>query len=71
MADGFRRKVAEDFAEGWIVDLGGDYKKQGVGGSGNVFGIGTGVAVSFWVKRKGTKTPAKLSYLAAPRQLYT
>ena len=66
MADGFRRTVAKDFSEGWVVDLGGDYKKKGVGGTGNVFGIGTGVAVSFWVKRKGDKGKMKLSYLAAP-----
>ncbi|HEV2569297.1 type ISP restriction/modification enzyme [Sphingomonas sp.] len=65
-ADGFRRIVSEDFSEAWIVDLGGDYKKQGVGGSGNVFGIGTGVAVSFWVKRRGNRAPARLAYLAAP-----
>jgi predicted helicase len=66
MADGFRRIVAQDFAEGWIVDLGGDYKKKGVAGSGNVFGIGTGVAISFWIKRKGHAGKAKLAYLAAP-----
>ncbi len=65
-ADGFRRTVSKDFAEGWIVDLGGDYKKQGVGGTGNVFGIGTGVAVSFWVKRKAKVGPMRLSYIAAP-----
>lgn len=64
--DGFRRTVAEDFSEGWVVDLGGDYKKSGVGGTGNVFGIGTGVAISFWVKRKDHKSRMKLSYLAAP-----
>ena len=65
-ADGFRRIVAKDFAEGWVVDLGGDYKKIGVGGSGNVFGIGTGVAISFWIKRKNHKGKMNLSYLAAP-----
>lgn len=66
MADGFRRIVTRDFAEGWIVDLGGDYKKKGAGGTGNVFGIGTGVAISFWVKRKGHAGEARLAYLAAP-----
>lgn len=64
--DGFRRIVAQDFSEGWIVDLGGDYKKKGAGGSGNVFGIGTGVAVSFWVKRKGHEGKARIAYLPAP-----
>jgi len=65
-ADGFRRVAAKDFSEGWVVDLGGDYKKQGVGGSGNVFGIGTGVAISFWIKRRAKGGPARLSYLTAP-----
>ncbi|HVI99427.1 MAG TPA: type ISP restriction/modification enzyme [Sphingomonas sp.] len=66
MADGLRRTLAQDFSEGWIVDLGGDYKKTGVGGSGNVFGIGTGVAISFWIKRKATRGATTLRYLAAP-----
>ncbi len=49
-ADGFRRVVPRDFTEAFIIDLGGDYKKTGVAGGGNVFGIGTGVAISFWVR---------------------
>jgi predicted helicase len=64
--DGFRRIVAQDFSEGWIVDLGGDYKKKGAGGSGNVFGIGTGVAISFWVKRKDHEGKVRIAYLPAP-----
>jgi predicted helicase len=66
MADGFRRVVGREFAEGWVVDLGGDYKKKGTSGGGNVFGIGTGVAISFWVKRKGQREVARLSYASAP-----
>ena len=66
MADGFRRVVANDFSEGWVVDLGGDYKKKGVGGTGNVFGIGTGVAISFWVKRKNHNGHMAFRYAAAP-----
>lgn len=65
-ADGFRRILSNEFCEGWIIDLGGDYKKIGVGGSGNVFGIGTGVAVSFWVKRRKHTRVAAINYLAAP-----
>lgn len=49
-ADGFRKAVSDDFNEIVIVDLGGDYKKKGSAGGGNVFGIGTGVAISFWIK---------------------
>lgn len=64
-ADGFRQIVSKYFHEGWIIDLGGDYKKQGVGGSGNVFGIGTGVAISFWVKRRSLTKPAIIRYVGA------
>lgn len=66
MADGFRRVMADEFAFGFIVDLGGDYKKKGDAGSGNVFGIGTGVAIAFWVRLKDHKGAMKLSYISAP-----
>lgn len=65
-ADGFRKVVGNDFCEGWIADLGGDYKKQGAGGTGNVFGIGTGVAISLWVKQRRHKGVATIRYVAAP-----
>ena len=65
-ADGFRRTVANEFNEIWVVDLGGDWKKKGVGGGGNVFGISTGVAISLLVKKRGVKSQvgAKLYYRA-------
>ncbi|MCA3458201.1 MAG: N-6 DNA methylase [Rhodobacter sp.] len=55
--DGFRRYVKENFAEAWIVDLGGDVRANPKisGTKHNVFGIQTGVAISFLVKRKGAK----------------
>lgn len=64
--DGFRRVVARDFAEGWVIDLGGDYKRKDQGGGGNVFGIGTGVAISFWVKRSNARGRCRIRYLASP-----
>ncbi|MGZ8284589.1 MAG: type ISP restriction/modification enzyme [Allosphingosinicella sp.] len=63
--DGFRRTVAEDFSRALIVDLGGDYKKFGVAGGGNVFDIGTGVAISFWLRCRNQRS-FHLGYLAAP-----
>ncbi|MBM3553652.1 MAG: DNA methyltransferase, partial [Alphaproteobacteria bacterium] len=51
--DGFRKVVAREFDEIRVVDLGGDWKETGIGGGGNVFGIGTGVAISFFVRKKG------------------
>jgi predicted helicase len=49
--DGFRKVVGEDFCDLRIIDLGGDWKETGVAAGGNVFGIGTGVAISLFVKR--------------------
>ena len=53
--DGFRKTLAQDFNEIWIVDLGGDVRVNPrlSGSKHNVFGIQTGVAVCFLVRRKG------------------
>jgi predicted helicase len=52
--DGFRKVVAEEFNEIYVVDLGGDVRKNPKlsGTKNNVFGIQTGVAISFLVKNK-------------------
>lgn len=65
--DGFRKMVAQDFTDIWVVDLGGDYKLPGAAGASNVFGIGTGVAVAFLVK-SSSKNRATIRYLAAPNR---
>src|SRR5690606_29512768 len=81
--DGFRRAVEQEFHEIYLMDLGGDVRaKPKISGTKhNVFGIQTGVAISFMVKRhkqKGCKifyarrpefdTKAdKLAFLAANR----
>lgn len=64
--DGFRKIVARDFAEGYVIDLGGDYKREDQGGGGNVFGIGTGVAISFWIKRSNARGRCRIRYVASP-----
>ena len=53
--DGFRKVVAEEFYEIRIIDLGGDVRLNPKlsGTKHNVFGIQTGVAICFLVKRKG------------------
>ena len=50
--DGFRKVVAEEFNDIYVVDLGGDVRKNPKlsGTQNNVFGIQTGVAISFMVK---------------------
>lgn len=65
--DGFRKVVARDFAEIWVVDLGGDVRANPKlsGTTHNVFGIQTGVAISFFVKKKG-KSDAVIRYARRP-----
>ncbi len=55
--DGFRAVVEKEFNEIRIVDLGGDVRANPKlsGTKNNVFGIQTGVTVSFLVKKKGAK----------------
>src|SRR5690606_16321134 len=81
--DGFRRVVEQEFNEIYVMDLGGDVRANPKlsGTKHNVFGIQTGVAVSFMVKRhrqKGCKVfyarrpefdtkEDKLSFLASTR----
>ena len=69
--DGFRKTVAQEFADIYVVDLGGDVRANPKlsGTKHNVFGIQTGVAISFMVKRvSGTKDrkPARVHYLHRP-----
>ena len=67
--DGFRKVVAEEFSEIYVVDLGGDVRKNPKlsGTKNNVFGIQTGVAISFMVKREGVgATSCKIYYARRP-----
>jgi predicted helicase len=65
--DGFRQVVAEEFHEIYVVDLGGDVRKNPKlsGTKNNVFGIQTGVAISFLVKRQGA-TSCQIHYVRRP-----
>lgn len=69
--DGFRKTVAQEFSEAHIVDLGGDVRANPKlsGTKHNVFGIQTGVAISFFVKRHGTaagKAGCRVFYARRP-----
>lgn len=65
--DGFRKVVAKEFAEIRIVDLGGDVRANPrlSGTKHNVFGIQTGVAIGFFVKKAGSKG-ARIFYARRP-----
>ena len=64
--DGFRRFVAAEFAEVYVIDLGGDVRANPKlsGTKNNVFGIQTGVAITFLVKRGSKKAQACRIYYA-------
>jgi predicted helicase len=65
--DGFRKSIGEEFAEAWIMDLGGDVRANPKisGTMHNVFGIQTGVAIGFLVRDKSAKG-FKLFYARRP-----
>ncbi|MBP9149806.1 MAG: N-6 DNA methylase [Rhodoferax sp.] len=69
--DGFRKTVAQEFADIYVVDLGGDVRANPKlsGTKHNVFGIQTGVAISFMIKKAGAtkdKKPARVYYVRRP-----
>lgn len=67
--DGFRKVVSDEFDFIYIVDLGGDVRKNPKlsGPKNNVFAIQTGVAIAFMVKTQKKKTePAQIYYARRP-----
>ena len=65
--DGFRKVVAKEFAYIYVVDLGGDVRANPKlsGTKHNVFGIQTGVAISFMVKSR-RQGECRISYARRP-----
>src|SRR3546814_8796872 len=71
--DGFRADVVDTYSDIYIVDLGGDVRANPrlSGTRHNVFGIQTGVAIAFMVKRrsrKNEKEPASIRYARRPER---
>ena len=64
--DGFRKVTTREFNDVYIIDLGGDVR--GKSRSGNVFGIMTGVAVGFFVRRSSAYGESALHYHALDDQ---
>lgn len=68
--DGFRKYIQMEFDEAYVVDLGGDWKARDDAGGDNVFGIGTGVAISFLIRRQGKQKKAcRVRLYRLPRSL--
>ena len=65
--DGFRRAAADEFAEIWLMDLGGDVRANTklTGTKHNVFGIQTGVTIGFFV-RKRKQQGCRIHYARRP-----
>jgi predicted helicase len=65
--DGFRRNVASEFSDLYVVDLGGDIRANPKlsGTKHNVFGIQTGIAISFLVKER-KKRELSINYARRP-----
>ncbi len=65
--DGFRKLLAEDFNDIYVVDLGGDVRSNPrlAGTTHNVFGIQTGVAITFLVRRRKA-VGCKIHYCRRP-----
>ncbi|QLC23614.1 N-6 DNA methylase [Parasphingopyxis algicola] len=66
--DGFRKVVAQNFADIWLVDLGGDVRDNPKlsGTKHNVFGIQTGVVIAICVKRETKQETAAIHYIRRP-----
>jgi predicted helicase len=70
-ADGFRKAIADEFSDIYIIDLGGDIRANPrlSGTKHNVFGIQTGVAISFLIKREQKDAPCSIFYAALPEDM--
>ena len=63
--DGMRKHLADDFDAIYILDLGGNVRKNPKlsGTTHNVFGIQVGVSINFLIKRRdSTNSPAEIFY---------
>lgn len=67
--DGFRKVLSEEFSDVYLIDLGGDVRKNPKlsGTKNNVFGIQTSVAISFFVRKQNKQNmPCKIFYTRRP-----
>ncbi len=68
--DGMRKHLVDDFSTMYVLDLGGNVRKNPKlsGTTHNVFGIQVGVSINFFVKSRGdVETAAKIFYSCVDR----
>jgi predicted helicase len=61
--DGFRKTIANEFSDCYIIDLAGDLRTDK---EENIFGITVGVCISFLIKRKSSSQSCGIYYLRVP-----
>ena len=63
--DGFRKIAAQEFTDIYVVDLGSDVRRNPKisGTTHNVFGIQTGVAIGFFVRKKAKLGDCNIHYV--------
>lgn len=63
-ADGMRKHLAEGFSQIYVMDLGGNVRKNPKlsGSTHNVFGIQIGVSINIFVRSRSVKKPATIRY---------
>jgi predicted helicase len=68
--DGMRKNLAQDFDEIYVLDLGGNVRKNPKlsGSTHNVFGIQVGVSISFFVRKKARAATGPRIFYAAVDQ---
>ncbi|RJR35178.1 MAG: DNA helicase [Deltaproteobacteria bacterium] len=67
--DGMRKNLSRDFDAIYVLDLGGNVRKNPTlsGTTHNVFGIQVGVSINFFIRKKGSYyKKAKIWYAAVP-----
>jgi predicted helicase len=63
--DGFRKTLSEEFDAVYVIDLGGDIRKENKTPVGNVFEIKIGVAIMFCIKKKEREySHCRIHYIA-------
>jgi predicted helicase len=69
--DGMRKHLSRDFSRLYILDLGGDVRKNPKlsGTTHNVFGIQVGVSINILIRhpRNDTQVPAQILYASVPK----
>ena len=68
--DGMRKHLAADFDEIYILDLGGNARKDKLVADASVFGIRVGVSISLFVKRAARDRPSRYGEQREPARIF-